>query len=333
MGFLDNSGDIILDAVLTDTGRMRMAKGDGSFKIVKFALSDDEIDYSTFNNAHASGSAYYDLEILQTPVFEAFTNNTSLMKSKLVSYTRTDLLYLPVMEWYYTGNNKPAGEFPDQLARIAVDKDTTDALGMQGGVLANLAYNVGYMAFDKRNNPITIEQGLNTTEFFWDENLQSDLVETQYIVEIDDRLGRIIGGLGENPDASPSFIDDDFIASYFFSFGIDTDFIEDKAAYGPRARMKATGNNAAVTPPGPIKGPFGTALTFMIMPSFNLQSSDFYFTKLGRTTTEQALETQTSPVAVSAGDNVAVKVIDSTVRITGATTGFTISVPIRFVKK
>ncbi len=38
MGFLDNSGDIILDAVLTDTGRMRLAKGDGSFKIVKFAL-------------------------------------------------------------------------------------------------------------------------------------------------------------------------------------------------------------------------------------------------------------------------------------------------------
>ena len=33
MAFLDNSGDIILDAVLTDTGRMRLAKADGSFKI------------------------------------------------------------------------------------------------------------------------------------------------------------------------------------------------------------------------------------------------------------------------------------------------------------
>ena len=33
MGFLDNSGDIILDAVLTDTGRARLAKGDGSFNI------------------------------------------------------------------------------------------------------------------------------------------------------------------------------------------------------------------------------------------------------------------------------------------------------------
>ena len=43
MAFLDNSGDIILDAVLTDTGRLRLAQGDGSFKISKFALGDDEI--------------------------------------------------------------------------------------------------------------------------------------------------------------------------------------------------------------------------------------------------------------------------------------------------
>ena len=57
MGFLDNSGDIILDAVLTDTGRMRLAKGDGSFKIVKFALGDDEINYELYKKDHASGSA------------------------------------------------------------------------------------------------------------------------------------------------------------------------------------------------------------------------------------------------------------------------------------
>ena len=36
MAFLDNSGDIILDAVFTDTGRFRLARGDGSFKITTF---------------------------------------------------------------------------------------------------------------------------------------------------------------------------------------------------------------------------------------------------------------------------------------------------------
>ena len=43
MGFQDNSGDIILDVVLTDEGRKRLAKADGSFEIVKFACGDDEI--------------------------------------------------------------------------------------------------------------------------------------------------------------------------------------------------------------------------------------------------------------------------------------------------
>jgi len=75
MGFLDNSGDIILDAVLTDAGRMRLAKGDGSFNIAKFALGDDEIDYGLYDKNHPSGSAYYDINILQTPVLESFTNN------------------------------------------------------------------------------------------------------------------------------------------------------------------------------------------------------------------------------------------------------------------
>ena len=55
MAFLDNSGDIILDAVLTDEGRRRLARADGSFKITKFALGDDEIDYSSFQINHASG--------------------------------------------------------------------------------------------------------------------------------------------------------------------------------------------------------------------------------------------------------------------------------------
>ena len=85
MGFLDNSGDIILDAVLTDTGRMRLAKGDGSFKIVKFALGDDEINYEIYNKDDSRGSAYYDLEVLQTPVLEAFTDNAASMKSRLIS--------------------------------------------------------------------------------------------------------------------------------------------------------------------------------------------------------------------------------------------------------
>ena len=96
MAFLDNSGDIILDAVLTDVGRKRMAKG--NFRISKFSIGDDEIDYGLYNKNHPSGSAYYDLEILQTPILEAFTQMNANINYGLVSYPRQDLLYLPSMD-------------------------------------------------------------------------------------------------------------------------------------------------------------------------------------------------------------------------------------------
>ena len=93
MAFLDNSGDIILDAVLTDIGRRRMANG--NFNISKFALGDDEINYGLYDIKHPSGSAYYDLEILQTPVFEAGTGQEATINYGLLGMTRTNLLYMP----------------------------------------------------------------------------------------------------------------------------------------------------------------------------------------------------------------------------------------------
>ena len=136
MGFLDNSGDIILDAVLTDTGRMRLAKGDGSFRIAKFALGDDEIDYGLYDKNNTSGSAYYDVSILQTPVLEAFTNNTSLLKSKLMSVNRNDILYLPVVQLFTTAGLGTAKHSSGTFV-IPVDKTTVDNLGTLGAGILN----------------------------------------------------------------------------------------------------------------------------------------------------------------------------------------------------
>lgn len=97
MAFLDNSGDIILDAVLTDLGRKRMAEG--TFRITQFALGDDEIDYRIYDKNHPSGSAYYDLQILQTPVLEAFASSNANINHGLVSFNgNLNLLYLPTMK-------------------------------------------------------------------------------------------------------------------------------------------------------------------------------------------------------------------------------------------
>ena len=79
MGFLDNSGDIILDAVLTDYGRQLLARGDGSFKITQFALGDDEINYGLYDLT-AAGTAYYDLNILQTLKINSLKKNSSFFE-------------------------------------------------------------------------------------------------------------------------------------------------------------------------------------------------------------------------------------------------------------
>ena len=94
MGFLDHStNNIILDAVLTDTGRKFLSRNDGSFSITKFALGDDEVDYGVIKKyGRTVGKEKVEKN---TPVFEALTNGNQALKYKLVSLSNPNLLRLP----------------------------------------------------------------------------------------------------------------------------------------------------------------------------------------------------------------------------------------------
>ena len=96
MAFLNNGGDIIVDAVLTDLGRQLLAARN-QFQVAKFAVGDDEIDYSLYNPNNTSGSAYYDIDILQTPIFEPSTYSVASLNSKAFSYSDQYLYYLPTL--------------------------------------------------------------------------------------------------------------------------------------------------------------------------------------------------------------------------------------------
>lgn len=309
MAFLDNSGDIILDAVLTDTGRMRLAKGDGTFKIVKFALADDEIDYGLYNKSHASGSAYYDLEIMQTPVLEAFTNNTSLMKHRLVSIPQTNLLYLPVLKLNEVTDAGVGGSERNANASVA---NGSFIVSVDDLTQKSLCKEVGNINGDDAEDGsyIRIDQGLDTTEISFKRPLQTDLIETQYIIQIDDRFGRIVSMNGE--EATISFKDDDNVASYYLSLNTDSEFITTPGKLSSNASQA-------------IKGPLGTTLKFKIISSLDLNSSEFLFTELG------------SSLEFDGADKDAVvetyKFIDTIVKVTGATTGRSIDVPVRFMKR
>ena len=83
MAYLDNS-TITVDAILTKKGREKLAAGQG-LNITKFALGDDEVDYTLYEPAHPKGSAYYDAAIRAIPITEASPDETQVLKYKLVT--------------------------------------------------------------------------------------------------------------------------------------------------------------------------------------------------------------------------------------------------------
>ena len=83
MGYLDNT-TITVDAILTKKGREKLAKGQ-DLGISKFALGDDEIDYTLWNNEHALGSNYYGVKIENLPLVEAIPDENQALKYKLIS--------------------------------------------------------------------------------------------------------------------------------------------------------------------------------------------------------------------------------------------------------
>jgi len=323
MAFLDNSGDIILDAVLTDAGRKRLARGDGTFKVSKYAFGDDEIDYNSYNAGHLSGSAYFDLEILQTPVLEAFTNNRSSLKYRLTSLTNNNLLYLPILKINEVGTTAapttaitPTSLLSTDSFLVSTDKDTYDTITALDGTLALKGkYIIGHQTLQLATPHIMIDQGLDTIELDASQNMSAELTERQYMIEVDNRLVTIYDVA--NPDTttgSPSFIDDDQIATYFVSQGVGS-WVEGLTP----GDLTGTDNTADPANGGNvISGPRGTRLQLSLQSSEFLRGSIYLFDTIGGGT-------------ITVGSD-SFKYIDTTIKISGVSTGYALDIPIRLVK-
>ena len=87
MGYLDNSS-VTVDAILTRRGRELLSRNDGSFRITQFALGDDEIDYTLYNENHPDGSQFFGEAIENLPLVEAFPDENNIMIHKLVTLPR-----------------------------------------------------------------------------------------------------------------------------------------------------------------------------------------------------------------------------------------------------
>jgi len=129
-----NPTTVTVDAILTKKGRELLARNDGSFQITQFSLADDEIDYTLYNPNHPSGSAFYGEAIENTPVIQAFPDDTQIMRYKLVTLPR-GTSRLPVVSLGYDSIILKQG------ASITITPQTLNYLGATNTFEAN-----GYVA-------------------------------------------------------------------------------------------------------------------------------------------------------------------------------------------
>lgn len=122
MGYLDNT-TVTVDAILTNKGRQVLAAG-GRLNIVKFALSDDEIDYDLFNPAHTLGTNFYGKVIEDMPIIEALPDETQMMRFKLITLPK-DVIGIPVISV-----TPSAVSFTSLTQEITISPST---LNLQGG--------------------------------------------------------------------------------------------------------------------------------------------------------------------------------------------------------
>ena len=173
MGYLNNQV-VTVDAILTTKGRELLAKGDGSFNITQFALSDDEVDYTLYNPNHPSGSAYYGEAIENMPLLEAFPEETQMMKYKLVSLAR-GTAKMPILQLGQTSlniaNGAPFNVTPNTINYL--DGQTTEPSGYQftvsdirvfGQFVGSGITNVAAQALATTNAQTIITNGTATSQ-------------------------------------------------------------------------------------------------------------------------------------------------------------------------
>ena len=197
MAFLDNSGDIILDAVLTDVGRQRLSQG--NFAIGKFALGDDEIQYNLYDKNHPSGSAYYDLQILQTPCETAHTKASNIQYG-LISLASQNVLYIPDLA--LNQKTDMSIEKLNKIIHVAVNSETQGKLTDSDASAVDSKYILEANS-QAQARYIVVESGINSSDIKGTAANRSvylqavNMMDSRYLVSTDSRFFNGVHGTGD----------------------------------------------------------------------------------------------------------------------------------------
>ena len=329
MAFLDNSGDIILDAVLTDLGRKRMAEG--NFRITQFALGDDEIDYSLYDLTNASGSSYYDLEILQTPVLEAFTSKNANINYGLISLS-PNILYMPSLKFNEKENLNGNVATVDDIFWLAAYPD--EAINTST-LPSSLNAQSKFLTSGDPSKFAMFETGLDSTEVPANRGnrnsyiIQNDLLDREFYVSYDSSIfsgvHSVNGGIFSRTETEQNAtlkldITSDLLANQNIS-QVGLEMYKTSRLNGFDNLVYQKTGATSDTDISNIQGVRATfsGLAFTVQASLANNPSDFLYTRYGK-------------VNETVG-GVNISYVDTVVYIQGVTTGVTGQLRLRVFKK
>lgn len=159
MGYNDNTNDFYIDTTITDVGRRALARNDGSFAPTRYRFGDDEIDYRDWNAL--TGSDSKDAKILDTPIFEAFTNETVALRCELVTIRNSSLKYLPQMAANPASVTlKERTDSAGGGASVTVSQQTTRSQAIIPAELVDVNYIIEVdndLLYIPRENPVSVQ--------------------------------------------------------------------------------------------------------------------------------------------------------------------------------
>ncbi len=220
MAYTSTSDSIIIKATLTDKGRKLLSRG--KFKIAKFALGDDELDYNlldsdlmqgtTMINILGEGSVVYKPAIRNSKIFEAYSNVHKNIQYGLDSFDE-GVLYLEEEELEAMKPNyhakilyKPSLKMNKKLTvspsmsgsvyYLSVNSETTEQL--------DTITNFKFLTTDKLENiKIVVESGIEVLESELlptkknrtDKIIKKFLLDHDYFIYADNKYFRKIVGI------------------------------------------------------------------------------------------------------------------------------------------
>ena len=120
MAFIKSSDSILIKATLTEKGKKLLSRG--KFKIAKFALGDDEVDYKLYSSVLADDDSYIPA-LKNAKMLEAFKDTNNHIQFGLNSHD-SGILYLSEQQFEALDGRSPHA-FIEYLPILVKNSKTT----------------------------------------------------------------------------------------------------------------------------------------------------------------------------------------------------------------